>query len=326
MNLLFKRAIGVEMDDIEIRVVELQERNKKVFLSGYDRIPLSPGIVTDGKISKSQELEPCLRKIWTKNKFTKKNIILGLSNQDVMIRKISLPDIPKEKLDLLVANHAQEYIPFSLDDSVVDYMVVGKRETKDIKNVEILLAAAQLPMVESFYQCFRRSGFKIKDIKISSLAVLDVIREEKMKGITLLIDMANNLGNLIICIDGKPRLVRLLRVNLNQSTGLNPAAITSEMELMEIVLSTWTQILYNEIRSSIQYFETYEKVNNIDRILLSGSGSRIRGIDSALENSLDIPVELIDPIEQFTISRERLSHGQIIDYTTCIGLALAGLE
>ena len=70
------------------------------------------------------------------------------------------------------------------------------------------------------------------------------------------------------------------------------------MELLDIVLSTWSQILYNEIRSSIQYFQTYENIDLIDRIILSGCGSRIIGLDRALENSMDIPVEIINPMQK----------------------------
>ena len=287
---------------------------------------MPPGIVKDGKISKLEELGIYIKQLWIKNKFKKKNIILGLSNQDVMIRKISLPQIPKEKLDLLISNHAQEYIPFPLDDCVLDYMIVGKKETSDIKQVDILLAAAKLSMIEDFYQCFSRVGLKIVDIKISSLAILDIIKEKENKGTVIFIDLPNNLGSLVTCVDGSPKLARLLRVNLSQATGLDPANTPTKMELLEIVLSTWSQILHNEIRSSIQYFQTHEDVNSIDKIILSGCGSRIMGLDKALENSINIPVELINPMQKIGTSSCLPLNEDIIDYSTCIGLALAGLE
>lgn len=326
MSFFSKKAIGIEIDDKEIRAVELQKRKSKIFLSRYDRISLPPGIVEDGKISKLDELGGYLKELLGKNKFKKKNIVLGLSNQDIMIRKISLPDIPKEKLDLLVSNQAQGYIPFPLDNCILDYMVVGKKETRDIKQVEILLAAAQLPMIESFYQCFSKAGLIIEDIKISSLAILDVINKEKNKGVVIFIDIPNNLANLVISVDGAPKLVRLLRVNLAQATGIAPASTTSKMELLDIVLSTWSQILYNEIRSSIQYFQTYENIDLIDRIILSGCGSRIIGLDRALENSMDIPVEIINPMQKIWTSSNLSLQEDIIDYSACIGLALASLE
>ena len=325
MSITTKKAIGVEIDDKEIRAVELQQRKNKIYLSQYDRISLPSGVVEDGKISKLEELGIYIKQLWIKNKFKKKNIILGLANQDVMIRKISLPQIPKEKLDLLISNHAQEYIPFPIDDCVLDYMIVGKKEASEIKQVDILLAAAQLPMIEDFYQCFSRVGLKIIDIKISSLAILDIIEKEN-KGIVIFIDIPNNLGSLVTCVDGSPKFARILRVNLAQATGLDPANTTAKMELLEIVLSTWSQILYNQIRSSIQYFQTYEDVSSIDKIILSGCGSRIMGLDKALENSINIPVELINPMQKIETSPDLPINEDIIDYSTCIGLALAGLE
>ena len=326
MGLLFKRALGVEIDDLEIKAVELRERNGRICICGYDRISLPPDIVKDGIISKPTEVSSYIKELWTMNGFKKNNIILGLSNQDVMIRKILLPDLPKEKLDLLIPNHAQEYMPFSLEDSLVDYMVVGKREVQGVKNVEILLAAAKLPMVEDFYYCFDRLGLKIKDIKVSSLSLLNVIDQKDSDGVAILVDISNNLGNLVVYMDGYPRLARMLRVNLAQSTGLEPAKISTKMELLEIVLSTWAQILYNEIRTSIQYFQVQEDVGEINKIMLSGCGSRIMGLDIELQNNLGVPVESINPMQRIRTAKKYPFDAQLIDFTTCIGLALAGLE
>ena len=47
-----------------------------------------------------------------------------------MTRKISLSNLPKEKLDLVISNHAQDHIPFSLENSVLDYMIVDEIKGK----------------------------------------------------------------------------------------------------------------------------------------------------------------------------------------------------
>ncbi|MFY9279293.1 MAG: pilus assembly protein PilM [Caldicoprobacterales bacterium] len=208
MVLFRKIAVGIEIDDKEIRAVLLQKKKDNIYLTGYDRISLAPSTVEDGVVSKTKELENYIKTLWGKNKFGKKNIFLGLSNQDVMIRKVSFPNIPKEKLDLLVSNHAQEYIPFSLDNCVLDYMIVGEKETEDVKQVEVLLAVAQLPMIKDFYECFNNNGLKIQDIKIASLSLLDVVKESETKGVVIFVDIANNLANLVISIDGSPKLIK----------------------------------------------------------------------------------------------------------------------
>jgi len=326
MRLFGKVAIGIEIDDFEIRAVELQKKNGEIYLLGYDRILLPRGTVRNGMISEAEDLTVCLKKLWTRNKFTKKNIIVGLLNRDLMTRKISLPNLPKEKLDLVISNHAQDHIPFSLENSVLDYMIVEEIKREDKKSVEVLLAVASLSMVEDFYQCFNQMGLWIKDIKLSSLALLDVIKDESVGEVKVLLDISNNSGSLVICVDGYPKLTRQLSVNFNEATGLNPINTSDKMELIEIVLSTWTQMIYSEIRSSIQYFQIHEEVNNIDEIVLSGCGSRIWGLDVELEKRLGIPVKYIDPMKNIKFKREDSRRGQIIDYTACIGLALAGLE
>ncbi|HHZ13291.1 MAG TPA: pilus assembly protein PilM [Clostridiales bacterium] len=326
MNIFANRSIGVEFDDYEIRTVELQKRPGGIHLAGCHRVSLPPDIVKDGRVAKPKELSEYIKSLWTNNKLYKDNIILGLSNQDILIRKITLPLVPKDRLDLLVANNAQDYIPTPLENAVLDYMVVGHREVDGTEMLDVLIVAAASAMVEDFYQCFSSLGYGIKDIKVSALSIADTVCKESLSGNVVLVDISNNQGGLVIYSEGEPMLARQLRINLVESTGLVPSEGYNKMELMDIVLSTWVQILYNEIRSSIQYFQTQENVQAVDKILLSGCGSRIMGLDKELESISGISVEHLYPIEKLRASRSKPFGGQIADFATCIGLALVGLE
>ena len=66
-----KVAIGIEIDDFEIRAVELQKKNGEIYLLGYDRI-LLPRYCKEWNDFRSEDLTVCLKKLWTRNKFTKK--------------------------------------------------------------------------------------------------------------------------------------------------------------------------------------------------------------------------------------------------------------
>ncbi|MGI5851573.1 MAG: type IV pilus biogenesis protein PilM [Caldicoprobacterales bacterium] len=326
MNIFANRSIGVELDDYEIRAVELHKRAGGIHLSGCYRISLPPEIVKDGKITESQVVSEYLSSLWSGNKLNKDNITLGLSNQDILIRKTAMPAVPKDRLDLLVANNAQDYIPTPLENAVLDYMVVGRSEEDGTEMLDILLVAAASAMIEDFYQCFNSLGYGIKDIKVSALSIADTVHKANLDGNVVLVDISNNHGNLVIYSGGEPMLARQLRINLVEATGLIPSDAHNQMELMDIVLSTWAQILYNEIRTSIQYFQAQEDVQVVDKILLSGCGSRIIGLDKELERISGIAVEHIDPVEKIRTSKSRPFGGQVADFATCIGLALAGLE
>ncbi|HZJ57063.1 MAG TPA: pilus assembly protein PilM [Clostridia bacterium] len=326
MNIFSNRSLGVEFDDYEIRTVELYKRAGGIHLSGYHRISLTPDIVKDGKVANPDKMGNYLKRLWTDNRLSKENIVLGLSNQDILIRKITLPMVSKEKMDLLVANNAQDYIPTPLENAVLDYMILGHSEEDGVEKADVLIVAAASAMVESYYQCFSNLGYGIKDIKVSSLSMADTIDIAGLEDNVVLVDISNNQGNLVIYSGGRPRLARQLRINLVESTGLIPGEIQDHMELMDIVLSTWVQILYNEIRASIQYFQAQEDVQTIDRILLSGCGSRIVEVDKELEKVSGISVQRLDPTEKIRASKTKHLGIQVTDFATCIGLALAGLE
>ncbi|HZJ82484.1 MAG TPA: pilus assembly protein PilM [Clostridia bacterium] len=326
MKLFTKESIGVEIDDLEIRVVGIKQSWGRVSLAFTHRAPLTENLIIDGVIHDPEGVANVIENLWDKHKLSNMGIIIGVSNQAVMARKILLPDIPEDKLKLLIHNHAQEYMPISLENSVMDYMIVGKEQVQDVANVQVLLVVAQLKMVEDFFESFNRASLKPKDIKPSSLSTPDALKIVDKDVVMALVDISNSIGNLTIFVDGQPRFSRLLRVNFNKSTGLDPSKNSSIMELPPIILSTWSQILDNEIRASIRYFQEQEDINSIDSIKLSGCGSRVKGLAKELENSLDIPVDLVDPLGRIQNSKRQANDESVIDFTTCIGLALAGLE
>lgn len=326
MTLFAKEVIGVELDDVEIRVVGLKKRQDRISLSFAHRFPLGENLIVDGVVKEPIEVSKAIKAFWIEKKLKNKNIIVGISNQAVMIRKILLPDIPEDKIKQLIYNHAQEYMPIPIENAVIDYMVVGKKQVQSVQNLEVLLVAAQLDMVEDLFESFNMANLKPKDIKPSSLTSLAVFNEKDKEGIFALVDISNNMGTLTLFINGQPHLSRPLKVNFNKSTGLYPAKEESIMELSQAALSAWVKTLDNEIRTSIRYFQEQEGINAVDGIKISGCGSRVGGLDLGLENSLDIPVKFVSPLKRIDKVKSKDNHELIIDFTTCIGLALVGLE
>jgi type IV pilus assembly protein PilM len=87
------------------------------------------------------------------------------------------------------------------------------------------------------------------------------------------------------CAAGYPRENR----DVELPHGVRSAEI---LPLMEPV----AQRLTTEIRRSIDYLRGLMEGNDVDRIVLSGPGARLQGLDALLERSLGTPVMTIDPV------------------------------
>ena len=115
---------------------------------------------------------------------------------------------------------------------------------------------------------------------------------------TLIVDIANELGGLLGAVDGTPRFVRSLKLRLHDIMKLTPSVEAPAVRLNEEHLDILIQALYNEIRYFINYFLAEEKINRIDKIVLTGCGSRVKGIKKSLGDVFEVP-EVYDPAEHF---------------------------
>jgi len=72
--------------------------------------------------------------------------------------------------------------------------------------------------------------------------------------------------------------------------------------------------------SSVEYFISGGKV---EKILLCGGGSALKGLPDFMSKSLEIPVESGDPLVNFSTKKAKnKANKSVISYTTAIGLAL----
>jgi len=328
MNLFKKNSIGLEMDALEIRAVELKGSANKPMLRSWGRIALEPDIIVDGIVKNPQKLGEVLTKLWKLSKFKTKNVMLGVSNQGVIIRKADFPMVPTDKIEGLVRYQAQNYLPVSIDSVVLDYMTIGKYKSEEGDRLEVLLVAAQLDMVNGYLEALKYANLKPYDMTVAPLCLSNMLPPTAMQGIVIVVDISNELGSLLGNIDGVPRFIRSLKIRMHEVTGLNPSADSSLLRLSEEVLLSWTEILYNEIRYSINYFLSQERLNGVDKIILSGCGSRIEGLQKNLQEAFEIPIEVFDPsYKLYKLSDDKTYFkDKSTDFANCISLAITGLK
>jgi type IV pilus assembly protein PilM len=95
--------------------------------------------------------------------------------------------------------------------------------------------------------------------------------------------------------------------------------------VIQNVLKTASESLAIEIGNSLDFFQsttTYEKVN---RLYLSGGGSKIKDFDVILQQQIGIPVEIINPFKKIEYSERNfdLEYLREIGPVMAVGVGLA---
>jgi type IV pilus assembly protein PilM len=218
---------------------------------------------------------------------------------------------------------ADKYIPFSIDEVVLDCQPIEGADNVGADEMKVLLVAVKRNLIEEHVSLLRSAGVNpvIIDVDGFALGNAHVLasRNGGTKDVRALIDIgasktninvvegANSLFTREVYVGGgdfSAELGRRLAVDPFQVEKLKTAPGERKEELREAVQSV-TDDLGNEVRLSLDFFE-----NEFDRpvgsVMLSGGGSRLSGLVESLEQNFKKPTQLWDPASAFALN---LSHG-----------------
>ena len=332
-----KRSIGLEIDTGSIRAVELVGNAASPKLANLASISLPEEAVNEGLVMQTKVVGAALKDLWNRAGFKERNVLLGVSNQGVLVRYITIPKVSPDKIRNAINFQAEEQLPLSLSSVVLDYIVLGETEGTGEAPVqlEILLVAARRDMLDIFMEALSVANLEALDIDVSSIALMHLLPQKALGMTIALVNIANGLNSILISVNGKPYLSRLGMAKINDlAKGLDcplEDVFSNRMfanEKSKGLLENWINKLASEVRSSINYFQDQTQLSRVEGILLSGRGALFEGISAQLESNLNLPVRVFNPLKDHNPSKRRLldTDHEALEYTISAGLAQRGLE
>lgn len=329
-------AVGLELDAGEARAVELRGRANAPTVAAWGRIALPAGAVIDGAVAQPETVGRALADLWVAVGIGAREVVLGVVNQDVLVRFATFPKVPRDKLPNVIRYQAHEYLPISMDTVVWDFAVIGEKPGTEPPLLEVLLVAARREMVNGFLAALSAARLTARDIDVASLALLRLLPQRaEQSGAVVLMDVANCLSTVLIVAGGVPRLARFVSVSLDKACGLlgcSPAEVVASPDSERPVvwppevLQSWGGSLETEIRSSVGYYQAQPGAEAVETVILSGRGARVPGLRRMLEESLGVGVTILDPLKGLKLRGPGSEIKPAADFAVSIGLARRGLE
>lgn len=332
-----RRVVGLEIDTGIAHAVEMAGKASSPNLVHLGYIPLPGGTVREGMIIDPEQVGLALKEYWHKAGFRERNVMVGISNQGVLVRHITVPKVPANKLKNVIQYQAQEYLPIPLESVVIDYLVLDEIEVhgEAEKQLEVLLVAARRDMLEKIMETLAIARLDPVDVDVSSMAMIRLLPQKALEMTIAMVNVANGLNSILVSAYGKPRLARLGLVkiaDLAESLGCSMDKVFSvcsvDPEGTAVITNNWINSLAVEIRSSLTYYHDQPNSTRVEGILLSGRGARFAGIAESLDEYLDLPVRIFNPLKAFPNAARSLAKtkSNVLDYAVSAGLAIRGLE
>jgi len=290
--------------------------------------------------------------------FGAKDVHLAVGGPEVVIRRIKVPPMSKEELAEAVKWQVKDELPFPIHEAVLDFEVLGEVWDKDVKKLDILVAAASKGFVQDQITLIERAGSKVASVSHAGLALWQAVRSlspERATGSVALVEIGAEQTHVAVFKDGLPRLARDLPIgsaHLTQAMagvttsergevsldwgkaeqvkrryGIlteHPQGTTEEGFPLEQLAALMRSILENLLAELLRLFDFYKvhlDETGISRVLLVGGGASLKHIQTFLSEGLAMDVELYDPLAHLEGRTQAMEGGPRL--AVALGAALA---
>jgi type IV pilus assembly protein PilM len=341
------RVVGLDIGSTTVRAVEVENPNKaKPTVLRYHEVPLPEGAARSGEVLEPHTVASAIKTLWSSGGFTSKNVVLGIGNQRVLARDLTLPKMTPLQIRESLPFQVQDMLPIPVSEALLDFYPVSEGVADSGPVVNGLLVAAVKESVLANISAIKLAGLTAVEVDLIPFALTRVqTRTVSAQGAIALIDVGSATTTVVVAINGVPQFVRIIptggqdvtkaiaaRLDLDESVaeqakralGLPFGMPTPEQRaVMEIIYEITTELL-NNLRNTISYYDNTHDTAHVERIILSGGGSQLNGFANALSELTRIQAVAVDPFGGLTMGRKSDVRGEDAHgpMTVALGLAL----
>jgi len=337
--------IGLDIGTNLIKGVEVRKEKGICELLSYAFSPAFKESLLSESPEDTEKLASGLREFISSSSFSSSNVIAAFPETHVFTRVIEIPKMSRKEVEKAVFWEAEQYLPVSIEDVTLNFQILPKdAESENSGKTEVLLIAVPKGLVQRFVKVLTKAGLTPVGLEPESMSIArSIYYSETSYPVTLIVNMGSEVTNLSILVDDYIRFTRSI------STGGNSIAraISQDLNLEERQAQEYLKsygldeskmdgkikssiepvfnVILNEIRKSIAYYETRKNPRRVKRVVLCGGISTVPGILVYTAQYLNLEVQKADPWKKLVV-RRKFNEKELDDlgpmFATSVGLVL----
>jgi type IV pilus assembly protein PilM len=342
-----------------IKVAKVRRTNDGYELDNYG-VTLSPeSAIANGEILNPIVVADVLSELLNDSGIRDRKAIIAITGQKVIVREIVFPLMDDKELMAGVMWEAPKYIPYDLDESIIDAEKVEEFTEKDgNKMMKVLLVAAPKTTIQPYMEVLKKARILPKVVDVVSSANIRAFenhlsgkKEEEEESLIIDIILSIGASNTILTLVGKGNLkftrdilvggnditkaiAKSLNISFDEAEKLKretkivlgpEAEEKKKIESEKIIVKILNQIT-KEVRKSLSYYKTQSQKVKYNKMILSGGCANIDNIKDLLSEQFEIPIIIGNPLERLKIDERVFDLKRIKKMkdvlATVIGLAM----
>lgn len=316
----FKRPIiSINIETDLISLVAGIKKQGKIQILDFAYRKNTAGEQTPDSISK--DIHDLLNSATQLRKIRRPVVHSTISGRKLCVRVLRMPVMPDAEIAMAIKPKVFKYISPETDEVIYRFNILGEVREKDVKKLDVVFAAVHKTPLNEYLQFFKAINVKPSVITSPCFSELNLAQEFGLnKGVVsfMLVDIENQDTELTIYRDRYFVFTRNISIGCRDFTDIvkghpqlsldkptdnklffaepTPVDATQEQKqdnFSEIRkrLQNEADVLYKEIELTVHHYYQLTHGNRVDKCLILGPGSRIKGLVEFIRQRLEIPVQ-----------------------------------
>jgi len=321
---LFKQNLflGIDIGTTAIKIVELRKKNSGLELLNYGILEkyghlerINDAIQTSSFKLLEESTALLLKQLIKETELSDNPAFMSLPSFSGFVSLVEFPEMTQREIAKAVNFQASQYIPMTLSEITLDWQIIERENGK----IHILLMAVPTDIIQRYVRTAQMAKINLKGLELETLAIARLFGK-KEKGTMAIVDIGGRTTSLSIVDKGALRMtsnidnaggditqiiasglgINSLRAEeIKKSYGLN-IPYQGEIDISRLVAPI-LDIIKRELVKLINnyYLRTKKKV---EKIILTGGGANLIGIEEYYSRDLGLPVVKADPFSWGLVS------------------------
>src|SRR3989344_3723474 len=318
-------VLGIDIGTTSIKAVEVVSGERGPRLTNYGYLVSKNSVNRANTVLQASSLKlfeddavSLLKELIGRMKPKTDRAIASIPNFLTFSTVLSFPEMSDSELDKSMAYQAKQYIPMPVSEVVLEWVKVGETENENGgREQQVLLISIPREETAKYQNIFRKAGLSLATLEIEAFSLARSLVGED-KSATLIIDIGSRSTAFVIVQDGKLKflghtdfagasitqaLVSALNINpvraeeLKRERGV--AGTGPNYELSTIMIP-FLDVIIEEAKRVLRSYETqFVLAPKIERVMLSGGGANLPGIEKYFSRRFELPVVKAAPFLRF---------------------------
>ncbi len=304
-------VVGLDIGTSAVRAVEISGRGRSARVRRAGRVDLPPGAVEGGQLRDHVEVARAVRRLWHEQRFSSKQVRLGVGSGSVLVRPVELDWMPAQDLRKAMRYLVADLLPVPVDEANIDHVLLGETERDGKRLVRVLLVATARDGVDDVVRSVQAAGLRPVAADLAPLALVRAAARHTSPdaGTEAVVDVGAEKISVAVHTRGLPRFVRVipgvggatLTRALVDATGEDAsvaeqrkrAASLDAPDPVASVVRAAAERLAHEIRDTLRFYAAADVEHPPDRIVLTGLGAANPGFTELVAATTGLPAHAL---------------------------------